>query len=121
MTGLWTIIETTEYSAWFISLTESQQDAINERMMKLREEGPLLRRPYADHIKGSEFSNLKELRISSKGVLRVLFVFDPARNAVLLLGGNKAEGQQWNRWYTKAIPIAEQIYKRHLEESEERE
>jgi hypothetical protein len=64
---------------------------------------------------------LKELRISSKGVLRILFVFDPTRNAVLLLGGNKAEGHQWNRWYSNAIPFAEQIYKRHLEESEERE
>jgi hypothetical protein len=81
MTGPWTIIETTEYSAWFLSLSESQQDAINDRIQKLREKGPLLTRPYADHIKGSEISNLKELR----------------------------------------IPFAEQIYKRHLEESEERE
>jgi hypothetical protein len=121
MTGPWTIIETTEYSAWFLSLSESQQDAINDRIQKLREKGPLLTRPYADHIKGSEISNLKELRISSKGVLRILFVFDPTRNAVLLLGGNKAEGHQWNRWYSTAIPFAEQIYKRHLEESEERE
>lgn len=121
MTGPWTIVETTEYSAWHNGLTEKQQDAINERIVKLRQEGPLLRRPYADHIKGSDISNLKELRISSKGVLRILFVFDPTRNAVLLLGGNKAEDQQWNRWYTKAIPIAEQIYRRHLDESEERE
>lgn len=45
--------------------------------------------------------------------LRVLFVFDPARRAVLLVGGNKAG--QWQSWYRRAIPAAERLYAEHVE------
>ncbi|WP_405434092.1 type II toxin-antitoxin system RelE/ParE family toxin [Micromonospora sp. NBC_00617] len=40
--------------------------------------------------------------------VRVLFVFDPWSQAVLLVAGNKAG--DWNRWYDKAIPVAEIAY-----------
>jgi hypothetical protein len=52
--------------------------------------------------------NLKELRPGSKGgsEVRVLFVFDPDRRAVLLVAGDKAGN--WRGWYTKNIPVAEQ-------------
>jgi len=40
--------------------------------------------------------------------LRVLFMFDPRRQAVLLTGGNK-QGN-WVNWYHEAIPRAEQLY-----------
>jgi hypothetical protein len=114
----WEIIETTEYKGWLKQLTIKQQNDIERRVAMLRESGPSLPRPLADHVKGSTISNLKELRISSKGIIRILFVFDPQRNAVLLLGGIKSTDRQWNRWYTTAIPLAEQIYKRHLKEKE---
>lgn len=45
--------------------------------------------------------------------LRVLFIFDPERRAVLLVGGNKAG--QWKSWYDRAIPDAERIYAAHIE------
>jgi hypothetical protein len=48
-----------------------------------------------DTLKGSEIPNLKELRIQHAGKpYRVLFVFDPRRVAILLLGGRKSD----NRW-----------------------
>jgi len=47
---------------------------------------------------------------------RILFAFDPKRDALLLLGGNKAGDK---RWYRKAIPRAEAIFARHLEELED--
>jgi hypothetical protein len=43
-----------------------------------------------------------------------LFVFDPERQAVLLVAGDKAG--QWKSWYVKAIPLAEKRYKAHLAE-----
>jgi len=45
-----------------------------------------------------------------------LFVFDPRRQAILLLGANK-EGN-WKKWYKTAIPQAEQLYDDYLEELE---
>ena len=44
---------------------------------------------------------------------RVLYAFDPRRVALLLLGGDKTGD---SRWYEKAIPQAETIYAKHLEE-----
>lgn len=68
--------------------------------------------------KGRE-SNLKEPRARHRrAVLRVRFVFDPRRRAVLLVGGDKAGGDdqpaQWNRWYQRAVPLAEAIYEEYL-------
>lgn len=37
--------------------------------------------------------------------IRMLFIFDPRRQAILLLGGDKAGN--WKSWYDKNIPIAE--------------
>jgi hypothetical protein len=43
----------------------------------------------------------------------VLFVFDPARSAVLLVAGDKAG--QWAEWYHHSIPLAETRYTQWLE------
>ena len=40
--------------------------------------------------------------------IRVLFAFDPARSALLLLGGDEAGN--WQRWYRENIPVAERLY-----------
>ncbi|GLY13920.1 hypothetical protein Kisp01_09360 [Kineosporia sp. NBRC 101677] len=44
--------------------------------------------------------------------VRVLFVFDPWSQAILLTVGNKAG--DWSRWYQAAIPVAEQAYESWL-------
>jgi hypothetical protein len=44
--------------------------------------------------------------------VRILFVFDPQRQAVLLVAGDKSG--QWRQWYTDNIPVAEQRYERWL-------
>ena len=53
---------------------------------------------------------MKELRA---GTTRTLFVFNPLRNAILLLGGDKSG--KWNDWYKTAIPRADDLYDEHLE------
>jgi len=72
-----------------------------------------------DRIKGSTLHNLKELRPGSAGTteIRILFIFDPDRNAVLLVAGDKAG--QWTTWYRQAIPLAEDRYATYLKEKAE--
>ncbi|MGH4012639.1 MAG: type II toxin-antitoxin system RelE/ParE family toxin [Pseudonocardiaceae bacterium] len=82
----------------------------------MAEAGPNLGRPLADRIKGSTVHNLKELRPGSVGAteVRVLFVFDPWRSAILLVAGDKAGN--WSGWYRQAIPRAEQLYEVYLKQ-----
>ena len=54
---------------------------------------------------------MKEL-IPPTGSIRIIYIFDPRRRAILLLGGDKTD--DWDGWYTTNIPIAEAIYERHL-------
>lgn len=82
----------------------------------LSEEGPSLGRPLVDLIQQSQIPNLKGLRPPTPGrsKVRILFVFDPNRNAILLVAGDKSGS--WNNWYKKNIPLAEKRYKKHLHE-----
>lgn len=64
---------------------------------------------------------MKELRPGSVGSteLRLLFVFDPERRAVFLVGGDKSG--KWSDWYKKAIPQAEEAYAEHLRHEEKKD
>jgi hypothetical protein len=44
----------------------------------------------------------------------VLFIFDPRRTALLLVGGAKAGA--WEDWYEHAVPAADELYEVYLEE-----
>lgn len=57
---------------------------------------------------------MNELRAAKDGALRVLFMFDPRRQAILLLGGDK--NGAWNDWYEWAIPAADDLYDDYLDE-----
>lgn len=108
------IIETTdEFDEWFYNQTEAVQDKIFAGMMLLKEYGHHLSRPYADTLYGSKFSNMKELRIQVGGdPYRAFYVFDPTRQAIILCAGNKAGNDK--RFYKEMIPLAENLYERHL-------
>ena len=57
---------------------------------------------------------MRELRIQHQGrPYRVLYVFDPRRHVVLLLGGDKTGD---DRWYEVHVPRAETIYAEYLKE-----
>lgn len=89
---------------------------VGQAITALLEEGPSLGRPLVDRLKGSSLHNLKELRPGSSGTseVRVIFIFDPERNAVLLVTGDKAGN--WTAWYRQAIPLAEERYAAYLKE-----
>jgi hypothetical protein len=60
---------------------------------------------------------MKEIRIQYQGnPWRILFIFDPQRQAILLVGGNKS-GKK--RWYKENIAIAEKRYKNYLKTVED--
>ena len=106
----WEIETTEEYDTWFLDLIENAQEAIRMKVELLEEYGPLLPRPHADTLKGSKLSNLKELRTQTENhVLRVAFIFDKKRKAVLLIGGDK-KGKDEKRFYRNLIKQAEEIY-----------
>jgi hypothetical protein len=46
--------------------------------------------------------------------LRVLYAFDPARQAVLLLGGDKTRD---DRFYARMVRLAQQVWKEYLDET----
>ncbi len=110
----WDVEYTDEFGAWFDTLTDDQQIAVADRVKLLQAEGPNLKRPVVGEIASSRFTNMKELRCSEGGDLRVLFTFDPRRTAILLLGGNKTG--QWEEWYRTVIPEAEALYEQFLDE-----
>jgi len=110
----WEVEFTEQFEAWWMSLTEAQQDALDDRIMLLIADGPALGRPAVDHVESSRHPNMKELRTSSGGALRVLFAFDPKRSAILLIGGDKSG--RWSEWYRTAVPLADDLYDEHLTE-----
>ena len=84
----------------------------------LREYGPALGRPDVDTLKNSRYANMKELRFRADGgVWRVAFAFDPRRNAVLLIAGDKS-GVSELKFYKRLIDKADRRYKEHLENLE---
>jgi hypothetical protein len=64
---------------------------------------------------------MKELRPPSSGSteIRMLFAFDPRREAIFLVAGDKAGN--WNTWYRKAVPLADDRFAQHLAELEAEE
>jgi hypothetical protein len=108
---LWDIVQTPQFGLWFSEskeLDEPAREDIYAVLRVLKQTGPKLGRPYVDSVEGSRHSNLKELRVQSKGrPFRVIFAFDKQRRAVLLIGGNKARNK---RFYDQMIPLADQIF-----------
>ncbi|MFN0090485.1 MAG: type II toxin-antitoxin system RelE/ParE family toxin [Acidimicrobiales bacterium] len=90
------------------------QAALAGLVEALPKRGPDLGRPAVDRISRSRHHNMKGLRASEGGALRVLFGFDPRRYAILLIGGDKTG--RWNEWCEWAIPAADDLYDVYLEE-----
>jgi hypothetical protein len=120
----WDIYQTNEVAAWLAELQASDPKTagqVDDAIYALSCSGPMLGRPLVDTIAGSKIKNLKELRPGSSGTteIRILFVFDPWRSAILLVAGDKAG--RWSRWYDEAIPRAEHLYEIYLKERVEEE
>lgn len=111
---VWEVEVTDQFIEWWSSLSDAQREAVTDRVDLLAERGPDLGRPVVDRIHSSRHQSMKELRAAKGGALRVLFSFDPRRQAVLLLGGDKSG--EWNDWYAWAVPRADDLYDEYLRE-----
>lgn len=114
--GAWTVIAHPEVSKWLAGLDGKSTDQVLSALERLSQVGPSLGRPLVDTLTGTnELTNLKELRPGSakRSEIRILFVFNPLRQAFLLVAGDKAG--EWNKWYKRMIPVAEQRFREHLD------
>lgn len=110
----WTVLLHSDFDAEFAALDEHLQDELLAHARLLAEFGPNLGRPAVDTQKGSRHPNMKELRFGWQGgVWRVAFAFDPRRQAILLVGGDKGGADQ-KRFYRRLIAVADDRHDGHL-------
>jgi len=116
----WEVEATDEYFEWFFEQSADSQAVIQMVVELLKTYGPHLPRPYADTLKGSKLSNLKELRSqTATHVFRVAFIFNKNRSGILLIGGDK-KGKNEKRFYKNLIKQAEEIYQLYFDKKSER-
>jgi len=117
----WAVDFHPKFQAEYDELSEPVQDELVASLALLMEYGPALGRPDVDTLKDSRYANMKEIRFrADRGVWRVAFAFDPRRNAILLVAGDKS-GVSETKFYKRLIDKADKRYKEHLENLESKE
>jgi hypothetical protein len=110
----WVVPVHEDFDPEFDALSEDVQDELLARARMLQTFGPTLGRPWVDTLNGSHHANMKELRFkAADGVWRVAFAFDPHRQAILLVGGDKS-GATEKRFYRELIQKADKRFDDHL-------
>ncbi len=112
---MWEVVSTKEFDEWYFkngNLNDSERKIIASDIRLIEEFGFSLGRPYVDTLKGSKLNNLKELRTKlSNKVIRIFFIFDPKRRAILLIGGDKKNDK---KFYQTMLTKATKIYNEFL-------
>ena len=109
-----------DFNPEFDALPDDVQNEILAHSVLLEQFGPQLGRPRVDTLKGSHHANMKELRFdAADGVWRVAFAFDPRRNAVVLVAGDKSGGGE-KRFYRQLIAKADERFDEHLSRMKEK-
>ncbi len=115
----WVVEFGDEFDVEFEQLSEDVKSSLIQHLNLLKIYGPQLSRPYADTLNGSIYPNMKELRFNAEdGVWRVAFAFDPQRQAIVLVAGDKA-GQNQRKFYKQLIDSADRRYTAHLDKPKE--
>jgi len=115
----WSVIFCDEFDEEFKAMPKDLRKAITANTLPLEEFGPILGRPQVETLKGSTFPNMKELRFDwMNGVWRIAFAFDPQREAVFLVGGDK-RGKNKSLFYKALVRKADERYQRHLDKLSE--
>ena len=110
----WIVLLHDAFGNEFALMPESLQDELLAHANLLAQYGPNLGRPTIDTLKASRHANMKELRFTwNNEIWRVAFAFDPQRQAILLVGGDKG-GTDQRRFYKRLISVADDRYDEHL-------
>ena len=116
----WKVLFHDEFAAEFEQLPSYVQDELLAYVKLLQQVGYQLKRPHSDTLNGSQHSNMKELRFKVKnGVWRVAYAFDPQRQAILLVAGDKT-GISQKRFYKQLIAKADRRFNAHLRQLREK-
>lgn len=108
-----TVFASDEFSEWFDRLDEPGRMDVARTVDQLEIKGVALGFPLSSAIRGTEFP-FRELRVQSKGrPLRVIYAFDPGRDAYLIIGGDKTGD---DRFYERIVREAERIWTDYLNE-----
>ncbi len=105
------VITTDEFAAWYHGLDERDGETVDRVVGRLEVEGIRLGFPHSSAIEGSRLP-LRELRAPGRPI-RIFYAFDPNRDAVLLIGGDKTGD---DRFYERMTPMAERIWSEYLRE-----
>ena len=104
-----------EFVPEFMDLPIAVRDELLATVELLEQAGPELKRPQADTLNGSKHANMKELRFKADGgVWRFAYAFDPKRQGIVLVGGDKS-GTSEKRFYKQLIQKADKRFDNHLE------
>lgn len=107
------VVATDEFRDWFRALDDGDARAVARGVDRLEMMGVALPFPFSSALAGSRYP-LRELRIQSGGrPLRVIYIFDPRRDAVLLLGADKTGD---DGFYERMVPRAEQVWETYQKE-----
>jgi len=111
---MWTVFLAPEFLKEVEAASEDFRRELYSQAGILERFGPAAKRPHVDTLKGSKYANMKELRFSAfGGVWRVAFAFDPERNAILLVAGDKS-GAGEGTFYKRLIATADKRFAAHL-------
>jgi len=111
MSSIVDVIYTGEFREWLYSNDKVVRCRLLMVIGILEQYGVTTPFPYSSRLFGTQH-NLRELRADvGDRAYRMIYTFDPKRNAVMLLGGDKS-GEK--RWYEKNIQKAQQVYEKYL-------
>lgn len=117
----WIVEIADEFASEFDDLHVDVQTEILALSRVLQRFGPQLGRPRVDTLNGSRYANMKEMRFrAADGHWRLAFCFDPRRNAILLVAGDKS-GTSSRRFYRTLIRKADERLDNHLRRLEQEE
>jgi hypothetical protein len=110
----WQVCFHDAFEVEFEAMAAEVQDELIATAKLLQDYGPKLGRPYVDTLNGSQFSNMKELQFKAAGgVWRAAFAFDPSREGIVLVAGDKSGGSE-GKFYKHLIAKADERYAIHL-------
>jgi hypothetical protein len=109
------VVYTDEFGAWFEDLARVEKLAVYGVVDKLEALGLSLSYPHSSALNGTALP-LRELR-PNRGAspLRIVYAYDPRRDVVLIIGGDKSGDATF---YGKIIKRAEAIWTAYLAEQQ---
>jgi hypothetical protein len=111
------LVMTPEVRTWLHGLRQRDRASaiqVGQAIGMLLEAGPELGRPRPPLPAEQPERTTARLRRAQRDPHP--YIFDPRRNAVLLVAGDKAG--KWEAWYRQAIPLAEQRYEDYLKQED---